>query len=45
MQEGLLREFAREGDAFHDVVVMALLRKEGPPARELNRPAGSARVR
>ena len=27
MQEGLLREFARKGDAFHDVVMMALLRK------------------
>jgi len=32
VQEGLLREFARKGDAFHDVVMMALLRKEWPPA-------------
>jgi len=30
VQEGLLRECARKGDAFHDVVMMALLRKEWP---------------
>ena len=28
VQEGLLREFARKGDAFDDVVLMALLQKE-----------------
>jgi len=28
VQEGRLREFARKGDTFHDVVRMALLRKE-----------------
>jgi RimJ/RimL family protein N-acetyltransferase len=30
VQEGLLREFARKGDAFHDMVMMALLRKDWP---------------
>ncbi len=38
VQEGLLREFARKGDAFHDVVKMALLRKGWPPAQKLDRP-------
>ena len=38
---GLLREFARKGDAFHDVVMMALLRKERPPAQKLDRPGAS----
>ena len=33
MQKGLLREFARKGDAFHDVLMMALLRKEWPLAQ------------
>ena len=37
VQEGLLRESARKGDAFHDVVMMALLRKEWPPAQKLDR--------
>jgi hypothetical protein len=37
--EGLLREFTRKGDAFHDVVMMALLRKEWPPAQKLDQPA------
>jgi N12 class adenine-specific DNA methylase len=37
----LLRESAREGDAFHDVVMMALLRKEWPPAQKVDRPAAS----
>jgi hypothetical protein len=32
VQQGLLRESARKGDAFHDVVMMALLLKEWPPA-------------
>jgi len=32
VQEGRLHEFARKGDAFHDVVMMALLREEWPPA-------------
>jgi RimJ/RimL family protein N-acetyltransferase len=41
VQEGLLREFARKGDAFHDVVMMALLRKEWPPAQKLDRPGTS----
>ena len=41
MQEGLLRELARKGDAFHDVVMMALLRKEWPPAQKLDRPGAS----
>jgi hypothetical protein len=36
--EGLLREFARKGNAFHDVIMMALLRKEWPPAQRLDRP-------
>ena len=34
VQERLLREFARKGDAFYDVVMMALLRKEWPPAQK-----------
>jgi hypothetical protein len=41
VQEGLPREFARKGDAFHDIVIMALLRKEWPPAQELDRPGAS----
>ena len=41
VQEGLLREFACKRDAFHDVVMMALLRKEWPPAQKLDRPAAS----
>jgi hypothetical protein len=41
VQEGLLRESARKGDAFDDVVMMALLRKEWPPAQKLDRPAAS----
>jgi hypothetical protein len=44
VQEGLLREFARKGDAFHDVVMMALLRKEWPPAQRLDRPGASVAV-
>ena len=40
VQEGLLREFARKGDAFRDVVMMALLRKEWPPAQRLDPLAG-----
>jgi hypothetical protein len=32
VQEGLLRQFAREGAAFHDEVMMALLGKEWTPA-------------
>ena len=38
---GVLREFARKGDAFHDVVMMALLRKEWRLAQKLDRPAAS----
>jgi hypothetical protein len=38
VQEGLLREFARKGDAFRDMVMIALLRKEWPPAQRLDRP-------
>ena len=38
VQEGLLPEFARKDDAFHDVVMMALLRKEWPPAQKVDRP-------
>ena len=34
--EGLPRKFARKGDAFHDVVMMALLRKEWPPAQKVD---------
>ncbi len=41
MPEGLPREFARKGDAFHDVVMLALLRKEWPPAQRLDEPGGS----
>ena len=42
MQEGLLRKFAGEGDAFHDVGrLQPLLRKECPPAQRLDRPAAS----
>ena len=44
VQEGLLREFARKGDAFYDVVMMALLRKEWPPAQKLDRPGASTAV-
>ncbi len=40
-QEGLLRQSARQGDAFHDVVPMALLRNEWPPAQKLDRPAAN----
>jgi hypothetical protein len=39
VQEGLLREFGRKGDAFHDAVMTALPRKECPPAQRLDRPA------
>jgi hypothetical protein len=38
---GLLRESARKGDAFHDVVMMALLRKEWPPAQKSDQPPAS----
>ena len=41
VQEGLLREFARKGNAFQDVVMMALLRKEWPPAQKLDRAGAS----
>jgi hypothetical protein len=41
VQAGPLREFPRKGDAFHDVVVLTLLRKEWPPAQKLDRPAAS----
>jgi hypothetical protein len=41
VQEGLLREFARKGDAFEDVVMMALLREEWPPAKRLDPPGAS----
>jgi len=41
VQERLLRQFARKGDAFHDVVRMALLRKEWPPPHKLARPGAS----
>jgi hypothetical protein len=41
VQEGLSREFARTGDAFHDVVMTALLRKEWPPAQKLDQPGAS----
>ena len=41
VREGLLREFARKGDAFRDVVMMVLLRKEWPPAQKLDRPGAS----
>ena len=41
VQERLLREFARKGDAFHDAVMMALLRKEWPPAQRLDQRCGS----
>jgi hypothetical protein len=37
VQEGLLREFARQGDAFHDIVMMALLGKEWSPAQKVYR--------
>jgi hypothetical protein len=36
VQEGLLRESVRKGDAFHEVM-MALLRKEWPPAQKADR--------
>ena len=36
-----VRDSARKGDAFHDVVMMALLRKEWPPAQKLDRPGAS----
>src|ERR1035437_7750427 len=41
VQKGLLREFARKGNAFQDVVMMALLRKEWPPAQKLDRAGAS----
>lgn len=41
MQEGPLGEFARKDDAFHDVGMMTLLRKEWPPAQKLDWPAAS----
>jgi hypothetical protein len=37
----LLRAFARKGDAFHDLLMMAPLRKEWPPGQKLYRPAAS----
>jgi hypothetical protein len=40
--EGLLRQFAPKGDAFHDLVMMVLLRKEWPPPQKLDRPGESA---
>jgi hypothetical protein len=36
VQKGLLRESVRKGDAFHEVM-MALLRKEWPPAQKVDR--------
>ncbi len=45
VQEGLLRESARKGDAFHDVVMLALLRKEWPRAKKLDRPSAPASPR
>ena len=42
VQEGLLRQAARKGNAFHDVVMMALLRKEWPPAQKLDQAGASA---
>ena len=41
VQEGLLRELARKGEAFHDVVMMALPRKEWTPAQKLDRPGAN----
>jgi RimJ/RimL family protein N-acetyltransferase len=41
VQEGRLREFARKDDDFHDMVMMALLRMEWPPAQKLDRPGAS----
>ena len=40
-QEGVLRGFARKGAPFHDVVMIALLRKEWPPMQRLDRPGAS----
>lgn len=39
LPEGPLRQFARKGDAFHDVVMMTPLRQEWPPAQKLDQPA------
>ena len=36
-----MRESDRKGDAFHDLVMMALLRKEWPPAQGLHRRGAS----
>jgi hypothetical protein len=41
VQEGRLRQSARKGDPFHDVAMMALLRKEWPPAQKLGQPDAS----
>jgi hypothetical protein len=41
VQERLLRQSARKGDAFHHAVMIALLRKEGPAAQRLDRPGAS----
>jgi hypothetical protein len=41
VQQGLLRQAARKGDAFHDVVMRALLRKEWPRAQKAERPGAS----
>ena len=41
VREGLLREFARKGDALQDMVMMAMLRKEWTPAQKLDRPGAS----
>ena len=41
VQERLPREFARKGDAFHDLVMMALLRKKWPPAQRSDRPGAN----
>ena len=43
VREGLRREFARKGDAFHNTVMMALLRKEWPPAQISDLPGASFR--
>jgi hypothetical protein len=41
VQAGPLREFARKGDAFHELVMLALLRKEWPLVQKVDRPAAS----
>ena len=40
-QQGLLPDFARKADAFHDGVMMALLWKEWLRAQKLDRPGAS----